>query len=82
MQNENQDYIDEFANKYSIIAALDDDILLTPTNISIIFGVHKETVRRWCRNGYLKSVSPFGRYKILGSDFKTFAYQWYRDKNN
>lgn len=65
--------------KFPVINEIDDDAILTPQNISNLIGVHEETVRRWCRNGYLKYISPFGRYKIRGVDFKSFALQWYID---
>lgn len=71
---------DEFARKFPLLNSIDDDLLLTPNNIANLIGVHEETVRRWCRKGYLKSVSPFGRYKIQGADFKAFAFQWYSNK--
>lgn len=63
--------------KFPVINQIDDDAILTPQNISNLIGVHEETVRRWCRNGYVKCLSPFGRYKIRGADFKSFALQWY-----
>lgn len=66
--------------KFPVIDAIDDDMILTPKNISNLIGVHEETVRRWCRSGKLKYISPFGRYKILGKDFKSFALQWYTNK--
>jgi hypothetical protein len=65
---------------FPVIAELDDDIILTTRNISNLISVHEETVRRWCRNGYVKTLSPFGQYKIRGIDFKTFVIQWYIDK--
>lgn len=82
MQNlhpENEDNYDEL-EKFSVIHAIDNDIILSPSNIARLIGVHEETVRRWCRSGYLKCLSPFGRYKIRGVDFKDFARQWYSDK--
>ena len=71
---------DEFGRKFPLLKSIDDDLLLTPKNIANLIGIHEETVRRWCRKGYLKSISPFGRYKIQGKDFKAFAFQWYCDK--
>ena len=71
---------DEFARKFPLLKSIDDDLLLTPKNIANLIGIHEETVRRWCRKGYLKSISPFGRYKIQGADFKAFAFQWYCNK--
>lgn len=68
---------DHLENKFPVINAIDDDIVLTPKNISNLIGVHEETVRRWCRSGRLKYISPFGRYKIRGKEFKIFALQWY-----
>jgi predicted site-specific integrase-resolvase len=68
-------------NNFPIIQELDDEIILTTKNISRLIGVHEETVRRWCRKGYVKTVSPFGKYKIRGIDFKSFAIQWYMNKN-
>lgn len=65
----------EEIERYPVIYSIDDDVILSPTNIAKLIGFHEETVRRWCRNGYLKTLSPFGRYKIRGSDFKTFARQ-------
>jgi hypothetical protein len=67
-------------NNFPIIAAIDDEIILTTKNISKLIGVHEETVRRWCRSGYVKTISPFGAYKIQGKDFKNFALQWYMNK--
>lgn len=72
--------LDELKN-FPIIAPIDDEIILTTKNISNLIGVHEETVRRWCRSGYVKTLSPFGAYKILGRDFKIFALQWYMNKN-
>ncbi|CAM4027179.1 helix-turn-helix domain-containing protein [Paenibacillus alkaliterrae] len=66
---------------YPIIDELDDDIILTVKNISKLIKVHEETVRRWCRNGYVKTLSPFGAYKIRGIDFKNFVIQWYDIKD-
>ncbi|MGE7602990.1 helix-turn-helix domain-containing protein [Peribacillus sp. NPDC097675] len=78
MINNQQDDSDSYAlSKFPVIYLIDDDAILTPQNISNLIGVHEETVRRWCRNGYLKCLSPFGRYKIRGADFKSFALQWY-----
>jgi len=65
---------------FPIINSIDDEAILSPKNIANLIRVHEETVRRWCRNGQLKCLSPFGRYKILGKDFKTFAMQWYINK--
>lgn len=72
---------DEFTRKFPLLKSIDNDLLLTPKNIANLIGVHEETVRRWCRKGYLKSISPFGRYKIQGTDFKAFAFQWYCNKD-
>jgi excisionase family DNA binding protein len=57
---------------------VDDEIYLTPIEIAEVLEVSEETVRRWCRQGKLKVVSPTGRYKILGTDLKEFLYQWWR----
>ncbi|MBN6889620.1 DNA-directed RNA polymerase specialized sigma54-like protein [Cytobacillus horneckiae] len=75
-----EDNYDEI-ERFPVIHAIDDDAILSTINIARLIGVHEETVRRWCRNGYLKCLSPFGRYKIRGSDFKLFAKQWYSKKN-
>lgn len=72
--------IENHLSKFPIINGIDDEAVLTPKNISNLIGVHEETVRRWCRNGNLKCLSPFGRYKIRGADFKVFALQWYVEK--
>jgi len=81
LQEQKLEYLeDEFLHKFPLLNNIDDDLLLTPKNIANLIGVHEETVRRWCRKGYVKSVSPFGRYKIQGTDFKAFAFQWYCNK--
>ncbi|MBD3842781.1 MAG: helix-turn-helix domain-containing protein [Campylobacterales bacterium] len=75
-----QKSIDFNLKAYPIIHELDDEIVLTTKNISNLISVSEETVRRWCRSGKLKTVSPFGHYKIRGIDFKKFAFQWLVDK--
>lgn len=81
LQEQKFEYLeDEFARKFPLLKSIDDDLLLTPSNIANLIGVHEETVRRWCRKGYVKCISPFGRYKIQGADFKAFAFQWYCNK--
>lgn len=64
-----------------IFEILDDDLYLTPKDISELIGVHPETVRRWCRNKKLRIISPSGRYNILGKDLKEFLFRWYINKN-
>lgn len=71
----------EEIERFPVIHSIDDDVILSPSNIARLIGVHQETVRRWCRKGHLKTLSPFGHYKILGSDFKIFAKQWLINKN-
>lgn len=65
---------------FPIINELDDEIVFTTRNISNLISVSEETVRRWCRSGKLKTVSPFGHFKIRGYDFKKFAFQWLINK--
>jgi hypothetical protein len=77
---QNKEANQEILNRFPIISNIDDEIILTVKNISNIIQVHEETVRRWCRKGYVKTVSPFGKYKIRGVDFKTFVVQWYMNK--
>lgn len=79
-QKNNDENFDEI-KRFSVIHSIDNDVILSPSNIARLIGVHEETVRRWCRNGKLKCLSPFGRYKIRGADFKAFAKQWYIEKN-
>ncbi|WP_047986078.1 helix-turn-helix domain-containing protein [Ornithinibacillus californiensis] len=64
-----------------IFELLDDDLFLTPKDISELIGVHPETVRRWCRNKKLRIIAPAGHYKILGKDLKEFLFRWYFNKN-
>lgn len=51
---------------------INDNEMLRPKDISDMLGVHKETVRRWCRNGLLPAYNWGGKYVVCGSDFKTF----------
>ena len=74
------DFESDISKKFPLIAGIDDDIILTTKNISNLIGVHEETIRRWCRKGYLKPISPFGRYKIRGLEFKAFTLYWYMNK--
>ncbi|MBY0098690.1 helix-turn-helix domain-containing protein [Mesobacillus maritimus] len=81
MQHLHQENDYDELKRFSVIHAIDNDVILSPSNIARLIGVHEETVRRWCRSGHLKCLSPFGRYKIRGSDFKSFVMQWYSIKN-
>jgi excisionase family DNA binding protein len=65
----------------TIFEMIDDEMLLTPTEVAEIIQVHQETVRRWCRSGKLRILSPVGHYKISGYDLKEFLYQWWRSEN-
>ena len=51
-----------------------DDQVLTPEEISSAIGVHTETVRRWCRDGKIRSES-FGHYRIKGIELKKFLFE-------
>lgn len=51
-----------------------DEQVLTPEEISSAIGVHKETVRRWCREGKVRSES-FGHYRIRGIELKKFLFE-------
>ncbi|MGE7128947.1 helix-turn-helix domain-containing protein [Lysinibacillus xylanilyticus] len=74
--------INENINIPRIFEILDDDLYLTPKDISELIGVHPETVRRWCRNKKLRIIAPSGRYKILGKDLKEFLFRLNINKNH
>jgi excisionase family DNA binding protein len=63
-----RDINDQFKN-------IDDKAMLRPSEIAKLLRVHKETVRRWCRNGMLPAYNWGGKYVICGSDFKSFMQQ-------
>ncbi len=63
-----------------VFEMVDDEILLSPSDIASLIGVHVETVRRWCRNEKLRTISPMGRYMIRGDDLKNFLLRWYNLK--
>lgn len=77
--NEFRNHKKEFIGKIPrIFDMVNDDLYLTSADIAEIMAVNEETVRRWCRTGKLRVLSPAGRYKVLGADLKEFAYQWWR----
>ena len=52
---------------------IEDNQLVTTQEISYHVGVHEETVRRWFRDGKLKSVT-YAHYKIKGIELKKFLF--------
>lgn len=52
--------------------AIPDKTTLSPSNIAKMLNVSLETVRRWCRQGKIRSYSWGGKYVIRGNDFKEF----------
>ncbi|SFE91502.1 Helix-turn-helix domain-containing protein [Bacillus sp. OV194] len=57
---------------HPIFEEIDDNMVLTPVEISQLIGMHPETVRAWCRNGNLVNYQFKGKYMVIGSDFKNF----------
>lgn len=45
---------------------------LTPDEIAAELRIAKETVRRWCRTGQLKSLRAGRQYRIARSDLNEF----------
>lgn len=60
---------------------MDDDTLLSVSRIAKLIGVSPETVRRWIRNGYLKTHAPTSHYKIPVFELKIFLKRKYNDKS-
>ncbi|TVY10671.1 helix-turn-helix domain-containing protein [Paenibacillus cremeus] len=52
--------------------SIPDQTMLSPSAIAKMLNVHKETVRRWCREGKLPAYNWGGKYVICASDFKKF----------
>lgn len=84
IRTNDNDYLSDEKNGINlprIFEFLDDDLYLTPKDISELIGVHPETVRRWCRSKKLRIIAPTGHFKILGKDLKDFLFRWYINKN-
>jgi len=60
-----------------IIEMIDDDMVLTPKDVSELIGKSSETVRRWCRTGKLKTLGGYGHFRISGKEFKKFMFAKY-----
>ncbi|MBY3618618.1 helix-turn-helix domain-containing protein [Paenibacillus sp. VTT E-133291] len=56
----------------SYIAAIPDDALLTPTDISNVTGLSTRQIRRYCESGQLRTYCFGRKYVIYGVDFKNF----------
>lgn len=56
----------------SYIAAITDDALLTPADISDITGLSTRQIRRYCESGQLHTYCFGRKYVIYGIDFKNF----------
>lgn len=48
---------------------------VTPDEVAAELRIAKETVRRWCRTGQLKSLRVGRQYRILRSDLNNFVKQ-------
>jgi DNA-directed RNA polymerase specialized sigma24 family protein len=62
-----------------LFTLIDDDVLLSPTDIAEMLGNTPETVRSWCRSGKLRVVSPIGRYMVMGDDLKEFMFDRFKN---
>jgi excisionase family DNA binding protein len=49
-----------------------DDSVLHIEDIAELTRMHKESVRRWCREGKMTSYCFGNKYLITGKDFKEF----------
>lgn len=48
---------------------------VTPDEVAAELRIAKETVRRWCRTGQLKSLRVGRQYRIVRSDLNEFIKQ-------
>lgn len=60
-----------------IIEMIDDDMILTPKDVSELIGKSAETVRRWCRSGKLQTLGGPGHFRISGKALKRFIFSKY-----
>lgn len=66
--------------KIPFVFKVDDEMILTASEIAELLGVSQETVRRWCREFKLRVLSPGGHYRVRGEDLKEFVFERYREQ--
>ncbi|PLT29263.1 helix-turn-helix domain-containing protein [Peribacillus deserti] len=63
--------------QHEMLLLIQDDDLLSTSQIADLLGVSKETARRWFRKKYIESVTPVGHFRLTGKEFKEFL-MWNR----